>query len=206
MDQDEIAKGEAERAAKELGDQNEAKGLNRDGTPKAPSQNGRSEKEKAEFALKKNAERLAELGGDPADVLNIRPTISIDSELTDDTPLTVGTFRQIQKEDAHKTALQLADELPEDERDEVKDLLQHRIVPSGNAEEDLRVARVLANGAHNAQVIDHISKRTAPKQTAAGGTQVAPSVPEFVPTPDEAALMKPPFNVTKEQILAKRPK
>lgn len=176
--------------------------------PQAPSQtkNERSEKEKAEFSLKKNAERLAELGGNPAEVLNIRPQIKLDEELSDDKPLTVGDFRKLQKEDAHKTALQLADELPETERDEVKTLLESRIVPSGNAEEDLRLARAAVNATHNAQIAELISNRTAPKKTAAGGSADIPAQTEFTPTPAELVFMKPPYNMTKEQILANRPK
>lgn len=205
MNPEEIARQEAERAAQQLGDQNEANGLNRDGTPKAPSQkNERSEKEKAEFTLKKNAERLAELGGDPADVLNIRPQINLAEDLSDDKPLTVGDFRKLQKADAHKTALQLAEELPEDERDEVKSLLESRIVPSGNAEEDLRLARAAVNANHNTKIVEHISNRTTPKRTAAGGSSDAIVEAEFVPTPDEEVFMRPPYNMSREKILLAR--
>lgn len=205
MTPEEIEAQKAELAAKELGDQNEAKGLNRDGTPKAPSQkNERSEKEKAEYTLKKNAERVVELGGDPAETLNIRPVINLDGDLDDDRPLTVKDFRELQTQDAHKTSLQLAEELPDDERDEVKELLQNRIKPSGDAEGDLRLARAAVNAQHNAQIAEHISNRTTPKRTAAGGSLGAPAEPEFVPTPEEALFMKHPYNTSKEKILAAR--
>lgn len=175
--------------------------------PQAPSQKvERSEKEKAEFSLVMNAKRVSDLGGDPADVLKIRPTINIDKELDDNTPLTVGALRQIQKEDAHKTSLQLADELPEDERDEVKTLLETRIVPSGNADEDLRLARLAVNAERNTKIIEHVAQRSAPRQTAAGGSADIPAVAEFTPTPEEVTFMKSPYNMTKEQIIAKRPK
>lgn len=175
--------------------------------PQAPSQkNGRSELEKAGFSLKKNAERLVELGGDPADVLDIHPTINLDEDLSDDKPLTVGDFRKLQKEDAHKTALQLAEDLPDDERDEVKDLLENSIKPSGDAAKDLKLARAAVNALHNAQIAEHISQRTAPKRTAAGGSSDAIIEIEFVPTPEEAVFMKPPYNMSKEKILAARKK
>lgn len=171
----------------------------------APSQETkRSEKEKAEFALKKNAERLAELGGNPADVLKIRPEINLDADLDDDTPLTVGALRQIQVKEAHKTALQLADELPEDERDEVKELLQNRIRPSGDAQKDLSLARAAVNANHNAKIVEHISSRTAPKQTAAGGSAPSGSGDEFIPTPEEEVYMRPPYNISKEKVLEAR--
>lgn len=175
--------------------------------PQAPSQkNEKTEKEKAEFSLRKNAERLAELGGNPAETLNIRPQITLDADLDDNKPLTVKDFRELQKKDAHKTALQLADELPDNERDEVKALLESRIVPSGNADDDLRLARAAVNATHNAQIAAHISQRFAPKQTAAGGSSDAHIESDFTPTPEEAQFMKAPYNVPKEKILAARQK
>lgn len=171
---------------------------------KAPSQeNKRSEKEKAEFTLKKVAEQVAKLGGNPAETLNIRPQINLDKELDDSTPLTVGNFRELQKKDAFKTSLQLADELPEDERAEVKDLLENNIRPSGNAEADLRLARAAVNATRNAQIAEHISNRVAPKRTAAGGSADA-GTEQFVPTPDEARFMQKPYNLSKDKILAAR--
>lgn len=172
--------------------------------PQAPSQ--KTEKEKAEFTLRKNAERLAQLGGNPADALNIRPTINLDSELDDDKPLTVKDFRELQKKDAHKTSLQLAEELPESERDEVVTLLQDNIIPSGDAEKDLRIARAAVNATHNAQIAEHISNRVAPKTTAAGGSSNAVVTEEFVPTAEESVFMRPPYNTPKEKIIAARNK
>lgn len=195
MTPEEIAEQEAATAAAKAAEE----------AAKAPSQkNERSEKEKAEFALRKNAERLKELGGDAADVLNIRPTINLDETLDDDKPLTVKDFRELQKKDASKTALQLAEQLPEDERNEVKQLLENRIRPSGNAEEDLRLARAAVNATHNAQIVEHISNRVLPKNTAAGGSTDSKVGDEFVPTPEEARFMQPPYNLTKDKILAAR--
>ncbi len=47
----------------------------------------KTEKEKAEFTLKKNAERLAELGGDATEVLGLRKA---DEASGDDAPATMG--------------------------------------------------------------------------------------------------------------------
>ncbi len=194
MTPEEIAEQEAATAAVEA-----------EKAAKAPSQkNERSEKEKAEFTLRKNAERLAELGGDPAETLNIRPQINLNDELDDDKPLTVKDFRELQKKDAHKTSLQLAEELPDNERDEVKTLLENRITPSGNAEEDLKLARAAVNAIHNAQIAELISNRVSPKKTAAGGSADSKIGDEFIPTPDEVRFMQPPYNLTKEQVLAAR--
>lgn len=173
----------------------------------APSQEKKpTEKEKAEFNLKRKAEEARALGIDPASVLGIKPTMSFDEDLPDDKPLTVRDLREMQKKDAHKTALQLADELPENERDEVKTLLESRIIPSGNADEDLRLARAAVNANHNAQIVKHISQRVTAKVTAAGGSSDAVREEDFVPTPDEAVMMRPPFNLSKEKIIAARNK
>lgn len=176
------------------------------GKDHAPSQAEKyTEAEKAAFNLKKQAEKAKEAGLDPADILGIRPQIYIDETLPDDRPLTIKDFRDLQKQDAHKSALQMAEELPEDERDEVKTLLENRIVPSGNAEEDLRLARAAVNARKNAQIVEHISNRTSPKQTAAGGSANAPEPEDqFTPTPEEAVLMAHPYNLSQEKIIAAR--
>lgn len=173
--------------------------------PQAPSQKQeRSEKEKAEFSLRKTAERLRELGGNPVDVLDIHPEINLDEDLPDDKPLTVKDFRNLQKRDAHQTALQMVDELPEDERDEVRNLLQNRIVPSGNAQEDIRLARAAVNAARNSKIIEHISGRSEPKRTAAGGSSDAQRQGDMTLTPEEEVFTRPPYNLTIEKIISKR--
>ena len=175
---------------------------------KAPSQadvNKRTEREKAEFNLKKRAEEARAAGLDPADVLGIRPQVKIEDGLADDTPLTVGTFREMQKQDGKKTALQMANELPEDERAEVIAALD-RVVPSGNAQADLDFARGSVNSEHNRKVAEELQRRGKPVRTAAGGSSNAPSGEAFEPTPEEQAFMRPPYNMTKEKILAARKK
>lgn len=173
--------------------------------PQAPSQKvEKSEKEKAEFSLKKNADRVRELGGDPADILNIRPTITLDAELDDDTPLTVGKLREVQKQDAHKTALQMAEELPDDERDDVKEILTNNIKPSGDARKDLSIARGSVNALRNARIAEEAARRGVPRRTAAGGSADPLVEEQFVPTEEEARFMRPPYNMSKDKILASR--
>lgn len=174
---------------------------------KAPSQNtGRTEAERAAYSLRKNAERARELGIDPAEVLGITSDTHIDDEISDDTPLTVGLARKMQVDSAHKTALQMADELPDDEKDEVKTLLTSRIKPSGNADEDLRIARTIVNGGRNAKIIEHITQKPDVKRTAPGGSMGTSVEEAFNPTPEEARMMQPPYNLSKEKIIAARPK
>lgn len=173
----------------------------------APSQKPeRTEKEKAEFSLKKNAERLRELGGDPTEALGIRPQITLDEDLDDDKPLTVKDFRNLQKRDAHQTAIQLAEQLGDDERDTVKDILSSRIVPSGDAQRDLKEARAIANADRNAKILEEASRKGIGTRTAAGGSAPAGVEDDFIPTETEARMMQPPYNLSREKILAIRQK
>jgi hypothetical protein len=173
---------------------------------KEPSQKiERSERDKAAFSLKKNAERLVELGGDPTEVLNIHgPNLVLDDDMPDDTPLTVGTFREYSKKEARKTALQMAQDLPDSERDDVVRELGS-IVPSANPDEDLRKARAIANAPRNARIAQMANKPDA-RRTASGGSQGASTEDPFTPTPEEAMVMGPPYKVSKEKILALRKK
>lgn len=174
---------------------------------KEPSQTNkdtRTEAEKAAYNLKKRADEARAQGLDPADVLGIKPQIKIDGDLPDDAPLTVGTFKQMQKQEAKKTALQMAQELPEDERDEVIEILSNRLVPSGNAEKDLELARHAVNSERNTKIAAELSRKGKPRQTAAGGSGNAPTGDDFEPTADEAVFMRPPYSMSKDKILAAR--
>lgn len=172
-----------------------------------PSQNGkRSDKEIAEFNLKKKAEEARALGIDPASVLGIKAPLKVGKELSDDTPLTIGTLRELEKQNAQTTALQMAQELPEDERDAVIDLLTNRIIPSGDAKKDFDLAHAAANSDRNAKIAQEAARGGRARRTAAGGSSNAASEAEFTPTPEEQVFMSPPYNVPKAKILADRKK
>lgn len=173
--------------------------------PQVPSQPTRTEKEKAEFSLKKNAERLKELGGDPIEVLGIKPNLQIDKEIPDDTPLTVGSLREIQKQDSKKTAIELAEKLEDPiERQRVIEILT-RLSPSGDAQADLALARGSANSKKNAEITQEILRTTEARKVSSG-SGVPAKIEETLTdlTPDELALMRPPFNLTKEEVKASR--
>lgn len=175
---------------------------------KAPSQdpNKRTEKEKAEFSLKKTAERVKELGGDPELVLGTKTHIETDDADEDNKPVTVGMLREIQKKDATKTAVQMADEITdEDTKATVKQYLSENIKPSGNAENDFRIALAAASAPKNKQVLEEINRYGNPKKTAAGGSMGARVEEEFVPTQEEQWHMKS-FGLTKDQVLEARKK
>lgn len=179
----------------------------------APSQSSKepkTEKEKAAFSLKKNADRLKELGGDPAEALGINPSINLDDtgDISDDTPVTFGTLRKQQLIDGKKAAIKMGEALEDEtERTLVVDILSKRLVPSGNPEADLAAARAIANTEKNSQIAQEAMRRTQPKDhSSGGGAPAAGSDDNFTPTAQEAVFMGPPYNLSKEQIIAARPK
>lgn len=160
-----------------------------------------TDKEKAAFNLKKNAERAKELGVDPAEVLDLKKD---EDEGGDEVP---DWYKREKAKEATKTALQMADELQDQNvRNLVKSYLENRIRPSGNPEDDFRLALGAVSSIKNGQIIEEINRPGGAKKTALGGSAPLKTEPDFTPTPEEAALMAPPFNITKEQILKNRPK
>lgn len=169
----------------------------------------RSEKEKAAFSLRKNAERARQLGIDPAKELGFSGAASDGDEDDDSRPMTHGDFKRAQQEAASKTALQLAETIEDPkERELTITYLRDRIKPSGNPEEDVRFARQAVNALKSSQIIEETNRKNAPNSHASGGG--APHNQggdgDFQPSAEEANYMRPPFNMTKEQIIAARSK
>lgn len=162
----------------------------------------RSEKEKAEFSLRKNAERAKELGIDPATVLGLAPQAH---EEGDDAPATIGTVKQLLAEKEKQTAFELADEITDPHIRELTKLNLKKVIPSGDANEDLRFARLAAESAKNSLVMEEVARAGRPNGHVASAGAPAKTVtkePEL--TKDEMAFMKPPFSLSKEQIIASR--
>lgn len=164
----------------------------------------RTEQEKAAFTLKKNAERLTELGGDPANVLGIKPKLNVDASLSDETPLTVGALRTIQKQDAKKTALQMASEIEDDDERTGVEAILNRLEPSGDPSKDLALARGAVTSERTKQIAEDVARKSNPNRTAAGGSVPANREEVFEPTPQEQVFMGRPYNMSKEKIVAAR--
>ena len=160
-----------------------------------------TEKEKAEHAFKNTAKRLKELGADPSEVLGLKN----DPEDEEDKPLTVGMWKKMQQEQAQKTALQLAEEIPsETERELIKYHLSNSIRSTGNPSEDLDLARAIVNSKKNAQILEEVTRKATPKTYIPNGgaskeTEVEPEL-----TKDEMQFTKAPFNMSKAEILKSR--
>jgi len=173
---------------------------------KVQNKGGRTELEKAQFSLKKNAERLKELGGDPTSVLGIQQVKEeYDEENEDDKPVTLGMLKKMQTATATKTALQLADEITDNtEKELVKYYLENRIQASGNPQEDLKDARRMVNAVRNEQIVQEVARKTPPKTHSNSSGIDAKQEQEIVLTADELQFMKPPFSMSKEEIVKAR--
>jgi len=198
---------------KKVGDENEAKGLNRDGSAKEQDplkielekvkKGGRTKKEKLIYTKKRIEEQLSELDEDGG------ANTDNDEDDDDDKPLTKGEFKKMQQQNATKSALQLAEDIEnETERELAKWHLQNTIRSTGNPKEDLRLAMNQVNAVKNSKILEELGRKGKPKpnstQSSAPGTFTGDQDEEL--TADEAAFMKPPFNMTKEQILKTRTK
>jgi hypothetical protein len=168
---------------------------------------GKTEKEKAEFSLKKNAERLKELGGDPYSALGVK-TKEEENEDGDDALVTIGMLKRMKQEDTEKTSVQLAESIQDEtERELVKYHLKNTIRSTGNPQEDLSLARSIVNAKKNAQILELGANKGKAKDHPSGysaPSKIGSDDPEEKFTPEELAFMKPPFNMKKEDILKAR--
>lgn len=159
----------------------------------------KTELEKALFTRDHINKRIKELGGEPA-------AVGASPQDDDEKPVTVGMLRELEAQKATKTALQLADEITDtNERELTKHYLQTRVIPSGNPQQDLRDARALVNSVKNAQVLEEISRKNQGGTGSPAGAPATGSQVQFVPTPEEAALMKS-FKLTEKDIIEARKK
>lgn len=163
----------------------------------------RTEAETTAYNLRKQAEKAKELGLDPADVLGLK--LKVKSDVSDDEPLTVGRLREFQATEAHETALRMADSITdESERERVREILENRIKPSGDAQADLALARAAATSERSARIVEEIARKGTPSRTAPGGSAAVPVEDDFVPTEQEKIFMARPYNLSKEQVKAMR--
>lgn len=158
----------------------------------------RTDAEKAAYNLRKKAEELKALGVDPKSILESVHEEQTEEELPD-------WYRREKAKETQKTALQLAASIDDpSKRALVETYLKTRIVPSGNPEDDFRFALAAVHSVANAQIAQLIANKTSVKTTASGGSQSISVEEPFTPTEEEQVLMRPPYNLSKEKIIAAR--
>lgn len=120
-------------------------------------------------------------------------------------PVTFGDLQRIERNKAKETSLSMADAITDPvAKQAVKEALA-RVVPSGDPAKDFADAVAIANRDKNNKVLEEIGRRRTPVQHASGAGAPPPRPEaEFTPTAMEAAYMRAPFNLSKEDILKAR--
>lgn len=164
----------------------------------------KSEVEKARDNLFFNAKRAKELGIDPAEVLGFKPKEDESIEDEDDKPLTRGEWKRMQQESASKTAVQLAQEIPnETERELATWHLENTIKSTGNPSEDLKLAMNQVNAVKNSQILEEIQRKGPAKTHSTASSAPAKYEVDEQLTDEEIQFMK--FgNLSKEEVIAAR--
>lgn len=158
---------------------------------------GPDRKEKLLFTKKRIEKQLK-------DEFNIGPDDESEPENDDDQPLTVGMLKKIQQDRSAQTALDLAEEIPnESERELVKHFLTNTIKTSGNPNEDLNMARAIVNAAKNKQIIEQVSQKPDTK-THSSSSSVPPKHEEEIVYTAQEKMFIDQFKLTKEDILKAR--
>ncbi len=125
-------------------------------------------------------------------------------EIDPDKPLTMRDMQRMERQKSFKDAEAMVNSITDaPSRDAVKAALR-RIVPSGDSQKDFTDAVAIANREKNSKILEEIQRKGTPPQHRSGAGSPGPEPEsEFVPTAEEAKMMKG-FNLTKEQVLAAR--
>jgi hypothetical protein len=111
----------------------------------------------------------------------------------DDIPLTRGDLKRLKQEEAKQTALSMAESIDDEQtREQVKDVLESRIVPSGNAQKDYEFALDAVNSEKNRQLaaMKKAGKTVAPRVSSGSGAPAPVGDEPFEMTPEEQAMIR----------------
>lgn len=156
-----------------------------------------SRRDRLNFEKRKIEEQLASLNKDEG--------VNAQIDADDTTPLTIGMLKQLEKDNAKKTAISIAEDIEDaDERELTKHYLQTRIISSGNPQEDVKFARAAINSLKNAQIAEELARRPVAKNHSTAGGAPAKHEAEFTPTDTERVFMSAPYNMTKADVIKAR--
>ncbi len=123
-----------------------------------------------------------------------------------DKPLTLREFQALREQEAKDTALALADAIEnEAERKLVKHNLENVIRLSGDPQEDLRNARLLANAARNGMQIEEQLRGIKAKSAGTPASAPPKEVSHSELTKEEREYAAA-FKLTEAEVIAARPK
>lgn len=150
-----------------------------------------SKRERLEFARTKIEEQLDEL----------------DTEDDDDKVVTHGDLKRMKQQDTKQTALTMAEAIENaDERAEVIEILESRILPSDDPAADLKLARAMVNGVKTQQQLEEQARGGKPANHANTPANPGNTPDAFTPTDQETIFMRPPYNLSQEDIIKSRQK
>jgi hypothetical protein len=132
----------------------------------------------------------------------------LDDDIDLDKPLTLGDLQRIEAKKAKNAASDMANAIEDPiARQAVKDALK-RITPSGDAEQDYRDALAIANASKNSKILEELMRKPTPPQHRSGSgapaRQAKQDDADIEFTAEEKGYLKPPFNLTKEAVIAAR--
>jgi preprotein translocase subunit SecD len=158
---------------------------------------GRTKKEKLLYTKQRIEEQLREMEGEESN----------DLDEDDDTPVTKGMLREMQAKSVVKTALDLTEDISDDtEKALVQYHIKNTIRTTGNPAEDLKLARAIVNSVKNSQIAEEVVRKGEARQHSNGSGGAGKSEKVLELSAEELPFMSAPFNMTKEQIIAARPK
>lgn len=159
---------------------------------------GRTKREKLEFTLNRVKQQLSELDGEAG----VDAAVEVDKTKT----VTFADLDRIEHDRENRRAVDMAESIQDEvERKLTIHYLENTIRPSGNADTDLANARAIVNAKRNALIAEEASRGTRPSSfVSAPGAPMRPAQEIFEPTPLEQQLMRAPFNLTKEDVIAAR--
>lgn len=162
---------------------------------------GRPKREKLIYTKKRIEEQLADLDKEEGK----EPT---PEQEDDEAPVTVGMLKKLQQQSAMNNAIDLTEDIEDEtERELVKYHLTNSIKTTGSPKEDLNLARAIVNASKNKQILEEAGRKSeAKKFSGAGGAPAKPKEADVELTPQEMQFVRPPFNLTKEQVIASRKK
>lgn len=157
---------------------------------------GRTKTEKLLYTRNRINDQLKELG------VEEDPNLEVDDE---DQPVTLGMLKKMQAKDATKTALDLADDVSNPtERELVRYHLENTIRSTGNPQEDFRLAQGLVNQVKNQQILEETLRKPSAKTHGSNPGAPIKETKQEEFSNEELAFMRPPFNLTKEEIIKAR--
>lgn len=160
---------------------------------------GRTQKEKLIYSKNRIEAQLRELEGE-------EETPEDDDEDDDSRPVTFKDLKEMEAKRAVKTSLQLAEEISDEtERELTKHHLENSIKSTGNPQTDLQLARAIVNAAKNAKIAEELGRKGKPKDHSSGSSAPAnTNGQEEELTAEELQFTKPPFNMSKADIIKTR--